>query len=151
MKTTVFLLCFVSAFAAVAGDPPTQFSSSARTGIPITEGQRQVEFIFAKRDAPVIALGKSDFVLSGPLVAGFRKLPPQENLTRTQRFLRLPLIRLFVPGPMERPPGGTGKYFAWRNDNCDLPWTVAASRPVGARWTDWRNAQPDGMLIQLHR
>jgi len=151
MRTTVFLLCFVAAFTAAAGEPPAQFSSSVRPGIPITEGERQVDFIFAKRAAPVIALGKSDFVLSGPLVAGFRRLPPQENLTRAQRFLRLPIIRLFVPGPMERPPGGTGKYFAWRNDDSDLPWTLAASRPVGARWIDWKDARPDCSLISLHK
>jgi len=151
MKTTVFLLCFASALTAFAGDPPAQFNSSVRHGIPITQAERQLDFLFAKRDTPAIALGKSDYVISGPLVAGLRKLPHEENLSLGRKFLRLPIIRLIVPGPMGRPPGGTGKYFAWRNDNCDLPWTVAASRPVGARWTDWRNAQPDGMLIQLHR
>ena len=153
MKTTVFLLSFVSALAAFAADPPAQFSANiARPGIPISSAERQMDFISAKRDAPVIALGKSDYVLGGPLVAGLRKLPPREDLTRVQRFLRLPIIRLVVPGPMERPPGGTGKYFAWRNDNSALPWAAAANMPVGARWTDnWRDARPDWSLIQLHK
>ena len=150
MKTTVLLLCFVAAWTAWAGDPSAQFSSSVRPGIPITAGERQTDFIFAKRDAPVIALGKSDFVISGPLIAGFRKLPPREDLTRTQRFLRLPIIRLFVPGPEDKPPGGTGKYFAWRNEDSPLPWTVAASRPVGAKGADVR-MEPDSALISLHK
>jgi hypothetical protein len=81
----------------------------------------------------VIALGRSDFVFSGPLVYGFRRLPHEEHLSRTRRFLRLPIIRLFVPGPMPVPEEG-GKYFAWRSDECSLPWREAASRPdIGPR------------------
>ena len=132
MKTTVFLLCFVSALTAFGADPvaQAQLNASVLKGIPLTEAERQKEFIEAKRDAPVIALGKSDFVISGPLVAGFRKLPPaEEPTTRVQRFLRLPVIRLFVPGPMPNPPGGTGKYFAWRSEQCAMAWPQAADRP----------------------
>jgi len=131
MKTTVFLFFFVSAFTALAADPAAQaqFNATVLKGIPLTEAERQKEFIEARRDAPVIALGKSDFVLSGPLVAGFRKLPPQPDLTRAQKFLRLPLIRLIVPGPMENPPGGTGKYFTWRSEQCAMAWPQAADRP----------------------
>jgi hypothetical protein len=136
MKTKVFLLCFVSALTAFAADPPSLFTATMSKSMPLTEAERQKNFLEARRDHPVIALGKSDFVLSGPLVAGLRKLPPRENLTRTQRFLRLPVIRLFVPGPMENPPGGTGKYFAWRTSECSLPWTEAASRPPLARGSE---------------
>ena len=83
MKTTVFLLCFVSALTAFGADPAAQaqFNASVLKGIPLTEAERQKEFLEAKRDAPVIALGKSDFVFSGPLVAGFRRLPPASDLT----------------------------------------------------------------------
>ena len=131
MKTTVFLLFLASALTALGADTnaQTNFNATARKGIPLTEAERQKEFLEAKRDAPVVALGKSDFVISGPLVAGFRKLPPAPDLTRAQRFLRLPVIRLFVPGPMERPPGGTGKYFAWRSEQCAMAWPEAANRP----------------------
>jgi hypothetical protein len=131
MKTTVYLLCFVSALTAFGADPATQaqFNATVLKGIPLTEAERQKEFIEARREPPVIALGKSDFVISGPLVAGFRKLPARQDLTRTQRFLRLPVIRLFVPGPMENPPGGTGKYFAWRSEQCAMAWPQAANRP----------------------
>jgi hypothetical protein len=150
MKTMLFLLGFVSALTAWAGDPPAQFSSTVRAGIPITPGERQVEFMFARRAAPVIALGKSDFVLGGPLVAGFRRLPYQADLSRGQKFLRLPIIRLFVPGPMENPPGGTGKYFAWRNEDSASAWTVAASRPAVSKGAGVR-MEPVSALIQLHK
>ena len=117
----------------------------------MTRAERQNEFLEARRDAPVITFGKSDIVLSGPLVAGLRKLPHEEGLSRAQKFLRLPVIRLFVPGPMEKPPGGTGKYFAWRNENSPLPWPVAASRPVGARGGADVRREPDSVLVQLHK
>jgi len=151
MKTTVFLLCFVPALAAFAGDPPTQFNATARPGIPMTSAERQLEFIEPKPGASVISLWKSDYVISGPLVMGLRKSPPsEEHLSLGRKVLRLPIVRLLVPGPMEKPPGGTGKYFAWRNENCDLPWPVAASRPVAARGATTR-VEPDSALVQLRK
>jgi hypothetical protein len=131
MNAKLFLLCFGSALTAYAADPPTQFHSTVMKPLPLTESERMQNFFTAKRDIPVIQLGKSDFVFSGPLVEGFRRLPHEENLSRTRRFLRLPVVRLFVPGPMERPPETGGKYFSWRTEECSLPWTGAgaASRP----------------------
>ncbi|HEX4265867.1 MAG TPA: hypothetical protein VH597_16155 [Verrucomicrobiae bacterium] len=128
MKTKLFLLCFASAATALAADSPTNsYNFTSRLApIPITEEMRLQNLLTPKLDLPVIALGKSDFVLSGPLVEGFRRLPPAENLSRGQKFLRLPVIRLFVPKPMPWPEDG-GKYFAWHNNS--LPWTLASSRP----------------------
>jgi hypothetical protein len=128
MKTMVFLLCFASGLTALAADPPSQYNATMFKAMPLTEAERQKNFIESRPDRPVIAIGKSDFVLSGPLVEGFRRLPQNPDLSRGQKFLRLPIIRLLVPGPMENPPG-TGKYFVWRNDQCAVPWTAAASRP----------------------
>jgi hypothetical protein len=147
MKTRVFLLCFVSALTAYAADPPEQFNSTALKPLPLTEAQR-MQIFTAKRDPPVITLGKSGFNLSGSLVYGFRPLPPQEDLTRAQRFLRLPLIRLFVPGPMPRPPETGGRYFAWRNEESPLPWTRAASRPAIIKGSESNPAVRDGPEIQ---
>jgi len=149
MKTTVCLLCFVPALAAFAADPPAQFNSTVQQGDFTTPAERQMGFIELRHDAPVISLGRSAYVMTGPLVAGLRKLPPpEEHLSLGRKVLRLPVIRLLVPGPMENPPGGTGKYFAWRNENCDLPWPVAASRPVAARGATTR-VEPDSALVQL--
>jgi hypothetical protein len=126
MNAKLFLLCFVSAATAWAADPPGQFNSTLHPMIPLTRAERLQNFLTQKPDFPVISLGKSDFVLSGPLIEGFRRLPPVENLSRGQKFLRLPLVRLFVPKPMPWPDDG-GKYFAWRNSS--LPWALASSRP----------------------
>ncbi|HWD92300.1 MAG TPA: hypothetical protein VG938_08125 [Verrucomicrobiae bacterium] len=129
MNTKLFLLCFASAAAtALAADSPTNNFTSTRSPIPITESMRLENLLTPRLDLPVIPLGKSDFVLSGPLAYGFRRLPPVENLSRGQKFLRLPLIRLFVPKPMPWPNEG-GKYFAWRNTDNSLPWELASSRP----------------------
>jgi len=131
MNAKLFLLCFVSALPAYAADPPSQLDSTLRSPIQVTESERfQALIAHAKQNPSAISIGRSDFVFSGPLVYGFRRLPHEENLTRTQKFLRLPVIRLFVPGPMERPPETGGRYFAWKSDESRiLAWTTAASRP----------------------
>ena len=137
MKTNLVLLICLSALTARAGDPPAQqFQSSHITTLqpmPLGEMERLQSFMTPRPDVSMIAIGRSDFALSSPLVDGFRRLPPAENLSRGQRFLRLPIIRLFVPKP-ESTGGGGGRYFAWRN--CPEAWTVAASRPEITR--DWR-------------
>jgi hypothetical protein len=132
MKAKLFLLCFVSALTASAADPPTQFNSATLSRMPSSGSAHWQSLLTQKRDMSVIAVGRTDFVFSGPLVYGFRRLPPEEHLSRTRRFFRLPIIRLFVPGPMPVPTQG-GKYFAWRNDECSLPWPAAASRPEVTR------------------
>ena len=126
MNAKVFLLCFVAAVSASAADPPAQFNSTVLQPLPPGDTARFQNLLTQKQDFSVIALGRSDFVFSGPLVFGLRRLPHADNLSRGQKFLRLPIIRMFVPGPMERPPG-TGKYFAWHD--CSLSWPEAASRP----------------------
>ena len=136
MNAKVFLLCFGSALTAYAADPPAQFNSSMLKPLPHSESERWQNFITPRKDVSVIAIGRSDFVFSGPLVSGFRRLPPEEGLSRTRRFLRLPVIRLFVPGPMERPPEGGPKYFAWRSEECSLDWSHAASRPEISKGAD---------------
>ena len=127
MNAKPFLLCLVSASTAFAGDHPAQYNATSLQPIPFNDPARLRPLLTEKRDSPLITLGKSDFTLNAPIIEGFRPMRHSEDLSRGQRFLRLPIIRLFVPGPMEKPPGGTGRYFAWRN--CDLPWTAAASRP----------------------
>jgi hypothetical protein len=131
MKANLFLLCFASALTAYAADPPGQLNSTLRTPIEVTQSERfQALIAHSKPNPSAIAIGRSDFVLSGQLVYGFRRLPHEEGLTKTQRFLRLPVIRLFVPGPMPNPPESGGRYFAWKSEESrTLAWTTAASRP----------------------
>jgi hypothetical protein len=129
MNAKLFLLCFGSALTIYAADSPTQFESTMHDFISHDHSERFQNFITPRKGSSVIAIGRSDFVFSGPLAQGFRRLPHEENLSRGQKFLRLPVIRLFVPGPMERPPEGGPKYFAWKNDANPMAWKTAASRP----------------------
>ena len=126
MNAKLFLLCFISASTVFAADTPSQYTDTSLQPIPFSDPSRLRPLLTEKRDSPLVTLGKSDFTIGGPLIEGFRPMRHSEDLSRGQKFLHLPIIRLFVPGPMEKPPG-TGRYFAWRN--CDLPWTAAASRP----------------------
>src|SRR5437868_15440909 len=88
MNAKVLLPCFRSALTAYAADPPSQFDSTALKPLPRNESERWQNFIRPRKDMPVIAMGRSDFVFSGPLVMGFRRLPHEENLSRGQKFLR---------------------------------------------------------------
>ena len=127
MKAQLPLLCLFAATTAFAADTPSDYTATTLPPLRVnTDPAHWDKIITRNQNSPTIALGKSDFAITGPLIEGFRPLHNHEELSRGRRFLRLPLIRLFVPGPMENPPGGTGKYFAWRNS--PLAWPVAASR-----------------------
>ena len=156
MNAKLFLLCFVSATAAYAGDPPSAlFKSSTTVPTPLDRTAQFQNFITQKGSPSVIVIGRSDFVLNGPLVEGFRRLPHREDLTIGQKFLRLPVIRLFVPGPMPMPPESGGKYFAWRSDECTQPWTIAASlqdpvRGPGPSLSEAASFEYSAPLLQLN-
>ncbi len=131
MNVKLVLLCLLSVSTALAADTPSLFDSTTTSmmkPIPLNGYSPWRSLLIAPRESPHLMLGKSDFALNSPLIDGFRPLPHVEGLSRTQRFLRLPVIRLFVPGPMER-PSGVGKYFQWRDEDSDIPWSVASSRP----------------------
>ena len=72
-----------------------------------------------------IPLGKSDFTVSSPVIGMFRRQPVPEGSSRWRRFASLPIVSSLVPQKMERPPGGTGSYWAWRES--DQPWQTRAS------------------------
>jgi len=155
MNAKLFLLCVATTVTAYAGDPPSaQFKSSALKPIPLDPTARFQNFLTQKDSPSVIALGRSDFVFSGPLVTGFRRLPHEDHLNIGQKFLRLPVIRLFVPGPMPMPPEGGPKYFAWRSEEGTQPWTVAASRRdirrgPGQGWTEAEQSEPNWSLFNI--
>lgn len=134
MNTKPLLLWFVLAATAFAGDPPADQYNHQYQTIPVQplsldEAIRLPGIATVQPALPPVTLGTSDFVISGPLVYALRPLPaPAEHLSLPQKFLRLPIIRLAVPGPMEKPPG-TGKYFAWRDTDDDQPWEARVSRP----------------------
>jgi hypothetical protein len=75
-----------------------------------------------------IRLGKSEYVVSGPLVETFRPVkPPPPNRTWADKLLGLPIVNLFVPQPMPLPPGG-GKYFFWGER--EIAWSTLMDTPI---------------------
>jgi len=76
-----------------------------------------------------IRLGKSDYIARGPLIDTFRLAPPRDSGERSlaRKILNLPIVNIFVPGPMPKPTR-TGKYFAWGEH--DTPWPVLTDRPI---------------------
>jgi hypothetical protein len=90
-----------------------------------------------RQKLPSVSLGKSDFVVSGPLVDTFRARSKSWNeRTLGEKILDLPIVSLFVPQPMPVSRGG-GKYFAWGDR--DKPWATVARRSV----------VPEGGLISV--
>lgn len=82
-----------------------------------------------RTNAPALRLGKSDWQANGPLIEGLRRRRSTENRSLGKRLVSLPIVRLFVPGPMPSPPGG-GRYLLWGES--DRPWiTVAQGAPAG--------------------
>ena len=79
------------------------------------------------KELPDVKIGKSDFVISGPLIDGLRRWRSSPDLSLGKRILRLPIVRLFVPLPMPSPPGG-GRYFLWGEST--RPWTAVAEGAV---------------------
>jgi hypothetical protein len=73
---------------------------------------------------PEIPIGRSSLTLGGPLIQTFQRPRDWSDLSRGEKFLSLPIINLFVPQPMPRPPGGTGKYFKWGES--DQSWATVA-------------------------
>jgi hypothetical protein len=80
-------------------------------------------------ELPPLTIGKSDFVLGGPLIDTFR-LPRRytsEERTLGQKILDLPIINLFVPAPFPKPTR-QGKYFYWGER--EQAWTTQMDRPI---------------------
>ena len=87
-----------------------------------------------------LTLGQSDFVMSGALVETFRAMPrPAGERTLAQKFLRLPIVNMFVPGPMPKTVRG-GKYFAWGQR--EESWSVVSARPASG---------PQGVLVSVSK
>ena len=155
MHAKLFLLCFVSAATAYAGDSPsTQFKSSTTTPNSFDQSAQFQGFLTQKSEPSVLVIGRSDFTLQGPLVYGFRRLPHEDNLGLGQKFLRLPVIRLFVPGPMPIPPEGGPKYFAWKSEQYAHAWPVSAShqsivRGAAGSLDEAAGREPAGTLLQI--
>ena len=93
------------------------------------------------REEMKLSVGKSDYVVQGPLVETFTVYRRSDSQDRSlgQKILNLPIVNLFVPQPIAKPTGREGKYLAWGQR--DQPWSTLADRgipgPVGLMSVSW--------------
>jgi hypothetical protein len=107
----------------------TVTSASGPTATWNTNPEHWERVLRTPADSPPLKLGKSDWTLSGPITDGLRRRRSAPDRSLGKRILSLPIVRLFVPGPMPTPPGG-GRYLLWGDS--DRPWiTVAQGAPAG--------------------
>ena len=130
----VFSLCLLTLGAQ---ERPAQFDAS-KTTLPEWKSLK-IEELMEPRPTR-LTLGKSDFVMSGALVETFRAQPQSSgDRTRVQKFLSLPIVNMFVPGPMPK-AGRGGKYFAWGDR--EESWSVVSARPASG---------PQGVLVSVSK
>ena len=79
-----------------------------------------------RKESPGLLLGKSDYVVRGPLVDTFRVAPRPSGGGSSWNVLKWPIVSLFVPQPFPA-PARSGQYFAWGER--DKPWSILAERP----------------------
>jgi len=132
MKTKLLLAASLVVLTAIAhaGDSPTNSGVSVSTSTS-SSANAQTEWntnpgywervLIQKRDSQDLQMGKSGWVLKGPIVEGLRRQRSTGDRSAGQRLLGLPIVRLLVPQPMPSPPGG-GKYFRWSDS--DRPWVA---------------------------
>jgi hypothetical protein len=129
---TFFSIAFVSfALAMRAEEPPARLGAFAPTKTLDWDDPKWWNVMRDKSAAeasPGLKLGKSDYVLKGPLANTFRLVPRSSGeRSLARKLLDLPIVNLFVPQPMPMLPHG-GKYFAWSES--DRPWSMIADRPI---------------------
>ena len=138
MRTKTLVIAFTGcALALRAQEPPASLGAS--TEVKSTTTNPRWDAPVEQRPAP-LKLGKSDYVVSGPLVDTFR-LKPRTQTERSlgRKILDLPIINMFVPAPWPKPTR-EGKYFAWGER--DQPWATTVER---------RPAGPSGVLVSASR
>jgi hypothetical protein len=109
------------------------------------------DLFLGRTNPPVLRLGRSDFTLSGPLIAGFGSSSASaSDRSLAQKILSFPVVRMLVPLPMAPPPASSGRYFAWGGED-RRPWTSVASGAPAESFTspDMYNAQPQNNLITV--
>ncbi len=153
MKTRPFVILgalLVGASLAARADEESSYSVSGSAKAQSqwnTDPRYWEKVLHESKEFPDVKLGKSDFTVGGPLVDGLRRRKSSPDLSLGKRFLRLPIVRLFVPQPMPSPPGG-GRYFVWGDSS--RPWTALAEGVVAADPSNPLTREPRS-LISIRR
>lgn len=130
MKTVLIALGTVACTTCIvfAADPAINAEIIKRASDQMTAEPAVRNF---GREGRPIPLGKSGIEASGPLVNTFRPPPrPWREMTLPDKLTSIPVVGLFVPQPMPRPPSVRGRYFAWGQS--DRAWVdIADHVPPG--------------------
>lgn len=139
MHTKTLVIVFTGcALALRAQEPPASLGASTEVK-PTTTTNPRWEVPVEQR-LPPLKLGKTDYIVSGPLVDTFRLKPRvQQERSLGRKILDLPIINMFVPEPWPKTTR-QGKYFAWGER--DQPWATTVER---------RPAGPSGVLVSASR
>ncbi len=154
MKTELLLLTSLAFAATLVSAQEVGSSASASTtnlhSLQWNTNQSHWDRILQEpRPIPELRLGKSGFVIGGPLIETFRGRRLPTDASRGRKFLALPVVNLFVPQRMPQPPGGTGRYFAWRNNT--RSWSEIPSPRLGDNVFSPAYNEPQGVLISIRR
>jgi hypothetical protein len=149
ITVTLFLFCMLSARAE---DSMLRLdgSGNSRSGTQWDTSNAHWDQVLSEtQSSQNVRLGKSDFVVTGPLIEGFHRKQFSSDVSLGQRILAFPIVNLFVPRRMPSPPGGTGRYFAWRGESA-RPWvSVSAGSPPGSAFSSINN-EPSTPLILIN-
>ena len=147
----IFPVLFGLAIASASAQAPASNYDSSRYGLGPGQWNTSRSYwdriLSEKEFVPEMRLGRSDFVVSGPLIQGLRRQRISSDASLGRKILALPVVNWFVPQRMPSPPGGTGGYFAWNESR--NPWSVAT--PAGAPGSAFNAAyrEPAGTLISI--
>lgn len=103
------------------------------------------ELLNVKRGHPTVSIGRTEFLVGGPLVQTIRRPDSWSDLSLGRKILALPVINLLVPQPMPAPASG-GKYFAWGESS--LSWGAVANgaAPGSGGFARDVNHEPAGLI-----
>jgi hypothetical protein len=150
MKTELVLLALLTTLSASAQAAEAYPSDSTILSSPSweTSQARWDRVLEQPRLVPELHLGKSDLLIGGPLIEGFRRKRLSADSSPGKRFLALPIVSFFVPRKMAAPPSeNSGNYFAWGDSN--RSWTqIAGGTPAGIGFSPAYN-EPQNSLISL--
>lgn len=150
MKKELFLLVFLSFLdaSASAQTAPGPTNSTVLKSMPWDTSQAHWDKVMQEpRNVPELRLVNGAFVVSGPLVDGFRGKRHSSDASLGQKFLALPIVNLIVPQRMPSPPTTGGRYFAWRDSN--RSWSELAAGSVGGHSSNPDYNEPRGSLISF--
>lgn len=134
MRNLLFTFVLLIVLPVLAEDRSPKIETSLTTdefsGSYTKDYRRKKNPIYRKSETGSLRIGKRRVPVSSPIIEGLipRKSPPGSSLGK--RLLNLPVVRLFVPQPIEEPPV-SGQYFYWR-DSSSKPWaSISSGMPAG--------------------